>query len=411
MKKYLTLPLLFMAFVAFAQPKIHSITSFAVGKENQKWVQLFDYQDNGLTIREQFWDYKRVDSTPRLTYETTRRFNANKQLLSEVSRNSASSRERITYKIDNNYDANGCLIENKRTSQNETTKASYLFLTQIKSNAKCLTLEETLKSAYNENGQATLDEYATVKKYEYDNKDSLKAIRYFQKDSAVAFGRIEYTRRADGKIVEILSENPCDYCTDYDIPNRFFIDYNANGQITIQKRKGLFSNTLMDSIVWSYNSNGKLSRETQFYFDRNGRMTFKSTQDHEYENFCDGLLKSRTTKIENQDFLGPIAVLKVTYVAVYTYTEAPNCDKKDLLDFTIAPNPAQWQATIASDALFSADNTLTIFNVAGAIVQSYKINYRTNKFDFSTLDLINGTYLIRLTNDKNSVTKKLVVLH
>ena len=108
MKKCLILPLLVMAYAAFAQPKIHSITSFRVGKEKQKTVQLFDYQDNGLTVKEQTWDYKRVDSTPRLVDERVQRFTINGQLVSQEDKISKATGLETVWKIDNTIDANGC---------------------------------------------------------------------------------------------------------------------------------------------------------------------------------------------------------------------------------------------------------------------------------------------------------------
>jgi hypothetical protein len=411
MKKCLTLLFLLTAFVAFAQPKIHSITTFTVGKEKQKTVQLFDYQDNGLTINQQSWAYKRVDSTPILTFNVVQRFRTDGRLISEEAKYFDKSKLGGSIRIDNKYDANGCLVENRRFSQSEYTKDSRLFLIQTKTNAKCQILEETLTQENDSKSQSSIYKSVILKKYEYDNMDSVKAIRYFYKDSTISFGFVEFIRRADGKIIEKREENSCDFCIDNDIPSRFFTEFNASGQIIVQKRKNLVKNILMDSTIWAYNTNGKLSRDTRFSFDFNGKISFKTIIDYTYTNYCDNLLKEQTSQYENQDFILPLNVFKKTFKTIYTYTEAPNCDKKDLLDFTIAPNPTNWHTTIQSEALTSANTTVTIYNLAGAIVRTFKVNFRTNAFDFSTIDLINGTYLVRLTDDKNSVTKKMVVLH
>ncbi len=413
MKKCSILPFLLMASAAFAQPKIHSITSFTVGNEKQKNVQLFDYQDNGLVVKQQSWEYKRVGSTPHLTGTFIQRFTIDKRLISDEHTYYYPDSFNLffTFKTLNKFDKNGCLISEIDSVFDSNNKVEKVYAHTILTDAKCRILQETLRKHERlTTGELQSDSFETVKKFEYDSRDSLKTIlfNYFYKglpSPDFESGIRDYKRRADGKIIEIYSENICEFCTDLmDDKNRYFLDYNADGQVIMEKTTALRDKIVTtDSIFYVYNLDKQLIQETVFGFESNGKFQSKVTTEYDY--YCDGLLKKRTHR---EEYYGAFQSL---WNAFYTYTSAPNCDKKELLDFTIAPNPAQWQATIASDALFSADNTLTIYNVAGAIIQSHKINYRTNKFDFSTLDLINGTYLIRLTNDKNSVTKKLIVLH
>jgi hypothetical protein len=419
MKKCLTLPFLFMAFVAFAQPKIHSITSFIVGKENQKRVELFDYQDNGLTVKQQSWQYTRVDSTPRLTGGVNERFSSNKQLISKDYWKNESKWIRYAGRTENKFDNNNCLIEKRFTSLDTNNRENSVRVYTIENNTKCLPIKETVSryEKFNEK-KLELDSFTVQKKYEYDNRDSLMFIRfsYFYKgvvSNGIPPGFIEYKRRPDGKLIEIYEENNCEFC--YDLtnnPTRYFIEYNTDNQIVMRKtytNLGRVNLSIRDSTIFKYNSTGQLSREVNYSFDINGRINFKSIIDSDYDLYCDNLVKSVATQYEVRDsfssFNGGV------YKSIYTYTEGSTCDKKEAIDFTIAPNPAFWQATIRSESLVSADNILTIYNAVGAIVATYKINFRTNTFDFPTLDLINGTYLIRLTNDKNSATKKLVVLH
>jgi Secretion system C-terminal sorting domain len=413
MKKYAILPFLFMAFVTFAQPKIHSITSFTVGKEKQKTVQLFDYQDNGLTVKQQSWEYKRVDSTPQLSGIFIQRFTNDKRLISDENTYFYPNSFNLffTSKSANKFDKNGCFISKSDSVFDSNNKVESVYTNTILTDAKCRVLQETLRK-YERlmTEKLEYDSFETVKKFEYDSRDSLKTIRfnYFYKGlSSTNFqsGILDYKRRGDGKIIEIYGENICEFCTDImDYKNRYFIDYNTDGQVIMEKTTALRDKVVTtDSVFYVYNLDKQLIQKNKFGFEFNGRFQSKETTTYAY--YCDGLLKKETIQDE---YYGASQSI---WHSFYTYTEASNCDRKELSDFTIAPNPAHWQATIASDALFSADNTLTIYNVAGAIIQTYKINYRTNKFDFSTLDLINGTYLIRLTNDKNSVTKKFVVLH
>lgn len=413
--KCLTLQFLFMAYVAFTQPKVHSITSFQIGKEKQKTVQLFDYQDNGLTIKRQTWDYKRVDSTPRLVDEQVQRFTINGQLVSQENKIPKPSGLQTVWKIDNTIDANGCQTERRYTSL-ENDKPTRIRTYSTKTNIRCRISEETLRRyELNNKGLLAYDSFDIVKTFEYDSRDSLKRINYnyFYKgliSNNFQPGFVEYTRRADGKVIEIYENNNCEFCIDLlGSPYRNIFEYNANAQLIMQKKLGNYSKPfqIQDSTVFSYDSKGKVSREVRFYFDNNGKIDFKQIFDFDYDYYCDGLLKSQITQFEHQGF----QPFKATCKTIYTYTEGSNCDKKDLLDVSISPNPAQFQAILSSEALSSANCTLTIYNSAGAVIQAYKIDYRTTSFDFSTADLASGTYLLRLTNDKNSVTKKLVVVH
>lgn len=418
--KCLTLQFLFMAFVAFAQPKIHSITSFQIGKEKQKTVQLFDYQDNDLTVKRQKWDYKRVDSTPRLVDEQVQRFTINGQLVSQENKIPKPSGLQTVWKIDNTIDANGCQTERRYTSL-ENDKPTRIRTYSTKTNIRCRISEETLRRyELNNKGLLAYDSFDVVKIFEYDNRDSLKIIRfnYFHKgliSNNFQPGFVEYTRRADGKVIEIYEDNNCEFCIDLlGSPYRNIFEYNANGQLIMQKKLANYSKPfqIQDSTVFSYDSKGKVSREVRFYFDERGKLGSKEAVDYAYDYYCDDALKSQTTQFDYESFYGLITnVLKATSKTIYTYTEGSTCDKKDGLDFMISPNPAQFQVIIASEALSSANCALTIYNSAGAVIQAYKIDYRTTSFDFSTADLASGTYSLRLTNDRNSVTKKLVVVH
>ena len=419
MKKCLILPLLFMACVAFAQPKIHSITSFEIGKEKQKTVQLFDYQDNDLTIKRQNWDYKRVDSTPRLMDERVQRFTTNGQLVSQEDKIPKPSGLETVWKIDNTVDANSCQTE-RRYMNLEKNKPTRIISYSTKTNIRCRISEETLrKYELNRKGELEYDSFEIVKKFEYDNRDSLTKINYnyFYKgliSNNFSPGFTEYKRRADGKLIELYEDNVCEFCRDLlGSPYRGIYDYDSKGQVVLEKIYSSYGRglKLQDSTLFSYNSKGKLSREVRFSFDSNGKLIFKKTLDYDYDYYCDDLLKSQIMRLEEQDYYVFSLPFKATYKDIYTYAEGSNCDKKDVLDFTISPNPAQFQAIITSEALSTADYTLTIYNLAGALIHTYKVDYRTTNFDFSTANLASGTYLVRLTNDENSVSKKLVVVH
>ncbi len=420
MKKCLIIPLLFTAFVAFAQPKIHSITSFKIGKEKQKTVQLFDYQDNGLTVKQQNWNYKRVDSTPRLVDETLQRFTVNGQLISQENKTPKPSGLQTTWRIDNTIDANGCQTERRYTSLSNN-KPTRTITYSTKTNIRCRISEETLrKYELNRKGELDFDSFEIIKKFEYDTRDSLIKIsfNYFYKgliSNNFKPGFIEYKRRADGKVIEMYEDNNCEFCIDLlGNPYRGIYDYDSKGQVILEKIYSSYGRglKLQDSTLFSYNSKGKLSQEVKFSFNSNAKLTSKQINNYDYDYYCDDLLKSQTTQYDHQYFYGlPTDIFKGTAKSIYTYTEGATCDQKDGLDFTISPNPAQFQAIITAEGLSSADYTLTIYSSAGALIHTYKVNYRTTAFDFPTANLASGTYLVRLTNNKNSVSKKLVVVH
>jgi Secretion system C-terminal sorting domain len=405
MKKYATLSFVFMAFVAFAQPKIHSITNFSVGNGKRKMVQLFDYQDNGLTIRKQILFYTRTDSTPRLIGEQWQRFSNKGQLLSEEERYWDNLIWPHRTKMENKFNADGCLLESRFADLDSNNMETNVVTHFFKRNAQCQILEDTLKSyclPYPYKGTKLKECFIYVSKFEYDNHDSLIAVRDYNLSwvtltflDTTTRAAITYKRRADGKLIEVYgTSSTCNSC----YPTRIFYEYNSKGQMIVEKNLNIKS----DSTIFLYNQEGKLTNKIQFNISWTDRIIPESYFNYDY--YCDGLFKSETREFNTSFgfFSGK---------TIYTYTEGPDCAKKDAFNFTISPNPVQWQAIISSEVLQSGNCTMIIYNMSGAVVRTYSINYRADKVDFSTIDLVAGTYFVRLSNDKNSVTKKLVVVH
>ena len=76
----------------------------------------------------------------------------------------------------------------------------------------------------------------------------------------------------------------------------------------------------------------------------------------------------------------------------------------DLLDtFKMYPNPAN-ENYLKIETI--SDTNVTIFNTLGKVVKRNKITINNNSIDISKLT--KGVYIIKLTIDKKSITKKLI---
>lgn len=74
----------------------------------------------------------------------------------------------------------------------------------------------------------------------------------------------------------------------------------------------------------------------------------------------------------------------------------------------VYPNPASDYITISIDNLLGDDINLTIIDVQGKIVANEKIN--TGTHTINTTNLLNGTYMLRLSSSEASFIKKIVIL-
>jgi len=74
----------------------------------------------------------------------------------------------------------------------------------------------------------------------------------------------------------------------------------------------------------------------------------------------------------------------------------------------VYPNPASDYITISIDNVLGDDINLTIIDVQGKIVASEKMNTATHTIN--TTNLLNGTYMLRLSSNEASFLKKIVIL-
>jgi hypothetical protein len=72
----------------------------------------------------------------------------------------------------------------------------------------------------------------------------------------------------------------------------------------------------------------------------------------------------------------------------------------------VYPNPSAVEANIS----FMNADRLEVFNLVGQNMLSENVK-GMNEFKFSTENLINGIYLIKLTSDYGTAVKKLTVSH
>lgn len=87
-----------------------------------------------------------------------------------------------------------------------------------------------------------------------------------------------------------------------------------------------------------------------------------------------------------------------------------NTEFKNLLDLSIFPNPVTSKAELnikISSKYLNDDLKYTIFNFVGGIVKEGSLNNTLTTL--STRELASGMYLIRVSRDKNSIVKKVIV--
>ena len=80
----------------------------------------------------------------------------------------------------------------------------------------------------------------------------------------------------------------------------------------------------------------------------------------------------------------------------------------DFGNMKVYPNPASDYITISLENILGDDIQLSIIDVQGKIVTSGVIN--TNKHTINTTNLLNGTYMLRLSSNEASFLKKIVIL-
>ena len=198
-----------------AQSKIYSTTHFSSNSpKNSRTEYVHTYGDGIETIVG--WLYTRPDSAPNWVSSQTRRFDAQKRLLTNEFINTSKAAKtniikRYKYFIENTYN-NGCLVRQQRSRfENDVLVQQYTI--DSKNNARCQVVEDRLTAGFRISGSTQFQNYLqSVKTYTYDARDSITYIRYvYGSDS----GYLSINRRlSDGKEEVIESNNVCDFCID-----------------------------------------------------------------------------------------------------------------------------------------------------------------------------------------------------
>ena len=75
-------------------------------------------------------------------------------------------------------------------------------------------------------------------------------------------------------------------------------------------------------------------------------------------------------------------------------------------DFSVFPNPATNLVSISSTSNFSINN-VEMFDINGRIIKSIPLDNLSN-VDITISDLSSGVYMMRITTDQGTATKKIV---
>jgi hypothetical protein len=112
-------------------------------------------------------------------------------------------------------------------------------------------------------------------------------------------------------------------------------------------------------------------------------------------------------------YYGNKVAAKVTTIGetVTTYTPVASVDDFEISDLTIAvyPNPADEFLAIQLATLVKQQVIVELFDMNGAKITSTVINTGSTIAYLDTRTLYNGVYMLRLTNDNEVITKKVVI--
>lgn len=104
---------------------------------------------------------------------------------------------------------------------------------------------------------------------------------------------------------------------------------------------------------------------------------------------------------------------KVSVIVTYRSTEDASVNNFSSISskLNISPNPASNQVTI-DYALSSANNTIVIKNLLGAVVATNDLSSTNGKTTVNTTDFIDGIYFVTITSNGTPVSsRKLIIKH
>lgn len=112
-------------------------------------------------------------------------------------------------------------------------------------------------------------------------------------------------------------------------------------------------------------------------------------------------------------FYGTYANRKVSSIpgGTTTYTSTVGMEEEEFnaMNINIFPNPASDLIAIQIIDLVKEDLTIELFDIAGKLIETKNINKGTTIAFFETETLYNGTYILKISDSKNSISKRVVV--
>ncbi|MFA6367093.1 MAG: T9SS type A sorting domain-containing protein, partial [Bacteroidales bacterium] len=75
---------------------------------------------------------------------------------------------------------------------------------------------------------------------------------------------------------------------------------------------------------------------------------------------------------------------------------------------TLYPNPTDNKAILEIEGLTNQYDVI-VYDLHGRTIKSYRLNLGEKKLEIDVKGFANGVYNIKIVNDKNSITKKLIV--
>jgi hypothetical protein len=148
----------------------------------------------------------------------------------------------------------------------------------------------------------------------------------------------------------------------------------------------------------------------------NGRMCITPEYPNgTYAYFCtvDANWNSEYPYAVGPTFYGNYTNRKVTSITepttVYASTAGINAANLDEMNITIFPNPASDLIAIQVNGLVSEDITAELLDISGRLIEKKLINKGQTISYFDVQTLYAGTYIVKLSNENFSTTKKIVV--
>ncbi|MBP92958.1 MAG: hypothetical protein CMC55_02440 [Flavobacteriaceae bacterium] len=158
------------------------------------------------------------------------------------------------------------------------------------------------------------------------------------------------------------------------------IDLSANGAVT--------NVNLRNNNLTSVDMRNGNNANTVFRSDFNSSLTCIFVDDATEPNLGSWIIDGGSTFVETEPACATLSV-----------------ERANATVFSVFPNPASGMVTIASN--LEQDTRLGVYDITGKLVLTNTISFGNNRLNIASLP--SGVYLMRVTTNTKSVTKKLVV--